>query len=114
VTQLDTSWYSELQYQFTNKQVQHPYRLTATVQHGADLLKMFAELNYVIPINKWKLETRVFFGWMDYLDNDPYSRYAYSLTGVSSYNDYLYDDILAEETHLMVCGATRLPVAMDF
>lgn len=95
ITQVDTFWYNELQYQLTNKHVQHPYRFTATVQQGADLLKMFAELNYNIPIRKWKLETRLFFGWMDYLESDPYSRYAYSLTGVSSYNDYLYDDILA-------------------
>ena len=89
-----TEWFSEVQYTVTNKHILHPYSLTATAQHNRDFLKLFAELNYDIVFSKYKIETRLFAGYMNDMAETPNLRYQYSLAGVSSLNDYLYDDIL--------------------
>ncbi|HAE13274.1 MAG TPA: hypothetical protein DCG24_03535 [Bacteroidetes bacterium] len=92
---LDTAfWFNELSYTVKNRHLQHPYQATLTAQQGPDLIKLFADVTTGIHIRKYEIEARLFAGWMSYFKEDPYSRYAYSLTGVSSYNDYLYDDIL--------------------
>ena len=91
---LDTAfWFNELSYTVKNRHLQHPYQATLTAQQGPDLIKLFADVTTGIHIRKYEIEASVC-RMDELLQRDPYSHYAYSLTGVSSYNDYLYDDIL--------------------
>lgn len=89
----NTEWFSELQYAVVNRSIVYPYSFTATVQHNRNFTKAFAELNYDIVLGKRKIETRFFAGWMGTQNDNTDIRYQYSLTGVGSLNDYLYDEV---------------------